>query len=174
MLLPDCGFQAEHTLLEVGLAFEERNRVRTLAPVRESVARRYPPRADDRDRAIKHYVLLAVKCRAEGVEAVEHITVGAEVVEHVTAEFANLEEMLLQGLQQADPMPSVEAALSVAGLILHSGKGTERVLEQAYEVAKRLGQDLSRADCCRCLGHISRLRTYYARGRVVRRGLGPI
>ena len=156
VLLPDCGIQAERTLLEVGLAYGDRNRVRMHEPVRHIVAGRHRPQADDLDRAIKYFVTLAAEFESKYSSAG-----GKEAVERITAESSNLEEMLLLGLQQPDPMPAVDAAQSVAGVTLFSGGGTSRVLEEAYEVAKRLGHELSRADCSRRLGDIAKRRGDY-------------
>ena len=74
-------------------------------PVRHSVAGRHRPQADDLDRAIKHFVTLAAEFESKYSSAG-----GREAIERITAESSNLEEMLLLGLQQPDPMPAVDAA----------------------------------------------------------------
>jgi len=159
MLLPGCGIrEEEHTLVGAGLAIEDEvdqhRRVYMRTPVRKSVMRQDPPLpllADDLERAIKHYVELAATFGPMyGRKG------GAAAVDRITPELANLEEMLLQGLDQPDPMPSIAAAQRVTDIILHSGRGTSRVLKKACEVAEKRGQKLDWADCCTRLGDIAR------------------
>jgi tetratricopeptide (TPR) repeat protein len=59
-LLPDSALAAATVLRQLGLAFGEAGRLRTLAPIREHVAASYPPDPVDLDRAVDHYARLAV------------------------------------------------------------------------------------------------------------------
>ena len=73
-LLPGGGLAAAAVLRQLGLAFGEGDRLRTLAPVREHVAAAHPPEAADLDRAIGHYARLAATTgnrvgRSGGAEA---------------------------------------------------------------------------------------------------------
>ncbi len=58
-LLPGAVLAAAAVLRQLGLAFGEGDRLRTLAPVREHVAAAHPPGPADLDQAIGHYAQLA-------------------------------------------------------------------------------------------------------------------
>ena len=58
-LLPKVGLAAAAILRQLGLAFGEGDRLRTLAPIREHVAATHRPRPADLDQAISHYAQLA-------------------------------------------------------------------------------------------------------------------
>ena len=58
-LLPGAGLGAAAVLRQLGLAFGEGDRLRTLAPVREHVAATHPPDPGDLDGAVSHYAQLA-------------------------------------------------------------------------------------------------------------------
>jgi hypothetical protein len=54
-LMPGTGLAAAATLRQVGLAFDEGDRLRTLAPIRDYVAAAYPPEPSDLAGAISRY-----------------------------------------------------------------------------------------------------------------------
>jgi tetratricopeptide (TPR) repeat protein len=58
-LLRDRGRPAATVLRQLGLAFDEGGRLRTLAPIREHIAASLPPEPTDLDRAVRHYAQLA-------------------------------------------------------------------------------------------------------------------
>jgi len=58
-LLPEDGLAGAAVLRQLGLAFGEGDRLRTLAPVREHVAAAHPPGPADLDQAVRHYAQLA-------------------------------------------------------------------------------------------------------------------
>ena len=58
-LLPEDGLAAAAVLRQLGLAFGEGDRLRTLAPVREHIAAAHPPDPGDLDQAVSHYAQLA-------------------------------------------------------------------------------------------------------------------
>ena len=58
-LLPGAGLAAAAVLRQLGLAFGEGDRLRTLAPVREHIAAAHPPGPADLDQAVSHYAQLA-------------------------------------------------------------------------------------------------------------------
>jgi tetratricopeptide (TPR) repeat protein len=58
-LLPGTGLAAASVLRQVGLAFGEGDRLRTLDPVREYIAATYPPATADLDRLVSYYAQLA-------------------------------------------------------------------------------------------------------------------
>ena len=58
-LLPGSGLAAAAVLRQLGLAFSEGDRLRTLAPIREHIAAAHPPQQADLDQAVGHYAELA-------------------------------------------------------------------------------------------------------------------
>ena len=58
-LLPEDGLAAAAVLRQLGLAFDEGERLRILAPVREHIAATHPPEPADLDRVVSHYAQLA-------------------------------------------------------------------------------------------------------------------
>jgi hypothetical protein len=90
-LLPQAGLAAAAVLRQVGLAFREGDRVRTLAPVREHVAAAHPPQAGDLDRAVGHYAQLAAATGGQvgGSD-------GARAAARLQAETGNIAAMLEQ------------------------------------------------------------------------------
>ena len=88
-LLPGGGLAAAAVLRQLGLAFGEGDRLRTLAPVREHVAAAHPPEAADLDRAIGHYARLAAttgnRVGSSG---------GAEAAARLQADTGNIAAML--------------------------------------------------------------------------------
>ena len=87
-LLPDSGLAAAAVLRQLGLAFDEGDRLRTLAPIREHVAAAHPPDPRDLDQAISHYAQLATTgCRVGGSD-------GARAAAGLQADTGNIAAML--------------------------------------------------------------------------------
>ena len=165
ILPPDCGYAAETILLGAALAFQDSDRLLVRAPVRESVAHCKPPGPDDLKRLIKHFVTMA-KTYGSWLGTWK----GADAVEKLGDEIANLEAILLKGLELKglellDPAPSIDAAVDVAAVILYSGLGTTEVLEKACNVAERCGDVLRQAHCIRQMGDVVQLRCEYPKAR---------
>jgi hypothetical protein len=57
-LLGDAGFDAEETLLRIGLAIERDNRLDLLSPVRDRCTRYHPPTPLDNAAWPRHYLAL--------------------------------------------------------------------------------------------------------------------
>jgi tetratricopeptide (TPR) repeat protein len=137
-LLPGCGNAAAATLRQVALAFDEARRVRVLAPIREHLALHHPPAAEDLTRAIDHYAGLATdlgpKAGKEG---------GAEAIAALAGETANIEHMLLAGLNRPVPRSVVEAAIAFARFQWLSGLGTAQPLDAAVEASRSIHDALA-------------------------------
>ncbi len=137
-LLPGFGNAAAATLRQVALAFDEARRLRTLAPIREHLATHHPPVAEDLARGIDHYAGLArdlgPKSGKEG---------GADAVAGLAAETANIEQMLLAGLNSPEPRSAVGAASAFAEFQRFSGLGTTQPLDAAIEASKPIDDALA-------------------------------
>jgi tetratricopeptide (TPR) repeat protein len=149
-ILPGAAERGASILRKVGLAFDERLRLRCLAPVRDHVASRHPPSADDLMAAIAHYTALAdVLGNRVGHGG------GAGAVARLVAESANLEAMILAGLSGHSPQDSITAALALGRFTRFTGLGSRRVQDAAYATASRLGDAPLQADCIKGLGDIA-------------------
>ena len=94
-LLPGAGLAAAAVLRQLGLAFSEGDRLRTLAPIREHTAGAHPPERADLDRAISHYVELAATTGGQVGRSA-----GAQAVARLQAETGNIAAMLEQAAAQ--------------------------------------------------------------------------
>ncbi|HWM90597.1 MAG TPA: tetratricopeptide repeat protein [Thermoanaerobaculia bacterium] len=142
LLLPGDGDEAAAALKAAGLAFEERGRVRVLAPVREAVRREHPPQEEDLDRAVDLYLERGVA--AEWIE-----------------EPGNIHSMLLLGLDGPDPEPAIRSALGLGDLVRSLGWGVSGLseLERARDVAREAGRDDLAALCAGMLGELAKTRS---------------
>jgi tetratricopeptide (TPR) repeat protein len=154
-LLPGAGEPAASSLRKVGLASDEDQRLRTLAPIRDYVHDRYKPSASDLKRAVTHYRSLGAQlgARAGAVG-------GAEASERLSAEMGNVDKMLHQGFQD-DPIPSIRAAISIASFMRFSGLGTTHLLESARAAAHRIGETDLEARVLKGIGHVALVRSDY-------------
>ena len=146
-LLPGSGNAAAATLRQVALAFDEAGRLRTLAPIREHAAAHHPPAPQDLAPTIDHYAGLAKelgpKCGTEG---------GAEGVARLSAERANIERMLLSGLQRPEPRAvgrgydSLRRIREVLGIGNDGAAGSRRALT----IARSIDDELAARAGTRC------------------------
>jgi tetratricopeptide (TPR) repeat protein len=141
LLLPGGG-EAAPVLMDASLAFEEHDRLRVLAPVREEVRREHPPREEDLDRAVALYLE-----RGAAVGWIE--------------EPGNIHSMLLLGLEGPDPEPAIRATLGLGDLLRSLGWGSGGLyeLERAGEVARDTGRDELAALCSALLGDLALARS---------------
>jgi len=159
-VLPDQGEAAAAVLRQTGLAFDEAERLRLLAPLREYIRRRYPPEPDDRERLLAHFVGLAAnladKVGGKG---------GAEAVQRLAPEAANMETLLLLGLESGHPAEVISAAYAWGEFIRFTGVGSARPIDQAAQVAETGGDLQSAANCIWRLGNIALARSDHAEAR---------
>jgi tetratricopeptide (TPR) repeat protein len=114
-LVPEESEDAASTLRRVGLAFDQAGRLRALAPVREHVQQGHPPQAEDRQRAIEHYLELAKLGERAGLED------GAEAIGRLAPEVGNLEATALMAFEAADPRAALEATRALVQLASITG-----------------------------------------------------
>jgi tetratricopeptide (TPR) repeat protein len=159
VLLPDHGYAAAHTLRGVGLASTLNGRIRVLAPVREHVARRDPPDAEDLERAQEHYLELAALGENVGREN------GVEAVRRLAPETGNLEALTLSCLAGPEAMGAMKAVLGLGRLYQWTGLGTSACLMPALKCARNAGDARQAADCLQRLGDIDLHRSDYDAAR---------
>lgn len=88
-LMSEDGLAAAGVLRQLGLAFSEGGRLRTLAPIREHIAATHTPEPADLDQAVAHYAQLAdTTGRQVGTSG------GAQAVERLQADTGNIADML--------------------------------------------------------------------------------
>jgi tetratricopeptide (TPR) repeat protein len=149
-ILPGAAERGASVLRKVGLAFDERQRLRSLAPIRDHVSRTHRPTEEDLTRAMAHYIGQAQNLGPRvGWEG------GAVAAVRLAAESANLEAMALEGLSGEDPRASIDAALALTEFWRYTGIGSTRVPAAACAVARRLGDASLHARCSWSLGHIA-------------------
>ena len=162
VLLPGRGARAAADLRRVGLAFddEENRRLRVLAPVREYTHLRHPPLAEGLDSAVDHFHSLAAEHGPNvGGEG------GAAAVARLASEVANLDAIILLGLEADDPKRSIRAACNLVNFIRFSGLGTALLLEQALVAAQTCEDKTLESDCTYHIGEIARRRSEFDRAR---------
>ena len=96
-LLPAAGLGAAAVLRQLGLAFDEADRLRTLAPIREHIAAAHPPPSADLDPAVSHYAQLAATTGNQVGSSG-----GAQAVARLQAETGNITAMLERAAPIAD------------------------------------------------------------------------
>jgi tetratricopeptide (TPR) repeat protein len=150
LILPGIAERGASILRKVGLAFDERQRVRCLAPVRDYAASAHPPIQDDVTQAVAHYISLVQDLgRRVGKEG------GAEAVVRLVAESANVEAMILAGLSGERPRASIEGALALVQFTRFTGIGSTRVQAASCAAASRLNDPSLHAQCIHGLGLIA-------------------
>ncbi len=149
-VMPDGGDAAAMTARKAGLIQDEAGRMRLLAPLREYLRRKYPPEDSDRGRLVSHFVGLA-----EELAGKVGRTGGAEAANRLTPEAANVESLILMGLDSAEASASIEAVIAWAEFMRFTGVGSEAPVERAAAVALSENDLLSGATCLRRLGDIA-------------------
>jgi tetratricopeptide (TPR) repeat protein len=115
-LLADDAEDAAATLRQLGLAFDENARLRTLAPVREYVAQSYPPSDHDLLQVVRHYCELAGK---EGWQVGSQG--GARSAQRLLSDTGNLNLMLRRAVGLVPPSQLAEAILGLIEFMRFTG-----------------------------------------------------
>lgn len=147
-LLPKAGRRAAGTLRDLGLAHDEGPRLRVLAPLREHAVANHPARPEDRERAVGHFTALAADGEKAGWSG------GREAIARLIPEVANVEAMLVHGLNGDHWLNAVEGALGYGKFALTSGHGTLLPLDRAVEAARGWSDTFRLARCLDRIGDI--------------------
>ena len=174
-IYPGHGIRAAATLRQVGLAFDEANRLRLLAPLREYVQREHLPDADDLQTVLLHFNGLASLGEKAGTEG------GSLAIARLAPEVENIEKTIERSLEGAENNGAIEAAISLGELARFTGLGTTVLLENSIVAAHTRGDDTLAARCRFRLGDIALARsdhegarTRYEEALPLYRGVGDI
>jgi hypothetical protein len=149
-------YAAARTLRLVGLAHQDDQRLRMLAPLREYVRVHHPPEDSVLNAFINYFATMAAQLGSRiGYEG------GEDSIRRLTDERANIESMILQGLEREDPQPAIDAILALRNFMRFSGLGNPRIMEKARDAAHRKGKTLDEANCIRIMGDIALARSQH-------------
>lgn len=154
-VMPGEGEQAAATLRKVGLAFDQGDRLRTLAPIREYARQALEASPQDIERVVAYYLERARLGDLVGRSG------GADTVRRLKLELGNLEAILLEGLRFSSLDSVVDSATALANFFRSTGFGGSSILQQIGEVARTDGIPLLEARCRRSLGDIALWRSDY-------------
>jgi tetratricopeptide (TPR) repeat protein len=150
------GPAAASVLRKLGLIFDESERLRLLAPLREYVRAKYEPEPFDQQRLVSHFVEMAEtlgdKVGEEG---------GAEAIHQLTPEAFNIEEILSFELKKRAPQKAIKATLAWSGFVIFTGIGSTVVLEHAATTALNNNLLALTASCVFRLGEIAVIHSDY-------------
>ena len=153
-LLPQDGLAAAAVLRQLGLAFGEGDRLRTLAPVREHVAATHEPETADLDQAVSHYARLAAETGREvgGAD-------GALAAARLQAETGSIAAMLERAAADGRTEELAEAVYSLAEYWRFTGFTQPALINVARQAIEAHGTTFQQAKALRVLGDLARDRS---------------
>ncbi len=149
-LLPEAALAAAAVLRQLGLAFGEGDRLRTLAPVREHIAAAHPPAPADLERAISHYAQLAAVTGGQvgGSD-------GARAVARLQAETGNIAAMLEQAAADERIGELAGSLYGLANYWRHTGFTQPALAEVAEQAIEAHGTTVQQAQTWKALGDLA-------------------
>ena len=164
-LMPQTGLAAANVLRQLGLAYDEGDRLRTLAPIREHVAATYPPEPADLDLAVSRYARLAATTgrqvgRSEGAQAAARLQ----------ADTGNITTMLEHAAADRQTGVLADALYGLAEYWRSTGFIQPSLAQLAEEAITAHGTTSQRAKTFTGLGTLARYRSDFdgARARFER------
>jgi hypothetical protein len=148
-LLPGSGLAAAAVLRQLGLAFSEGGRLRTLAPVREHIAGAHRPGRVDLDRAVAHYAQLAATTGDQVGRSA-----GTEAVARLQAETGNIAAMLGQAAAQERTGELADAMRGMAGYWRFTGFTQPALVRLAEQAIAAHGTVIQQANTWKALGDL--------------------
>ena len=139
--------------MRVGLAYEEGERLRVPAPVREYVREAVEPEEKDLAQAMEHYGELA---RTLGPKAGREG--GKEAIARLAPETANADAMIREGLKGSAALRWIDTAVALTDFARFSERSSPSPLGAAREAARALGDLPREAECLFNLGIIAQVR----------------
>ena len=153
-LLPEDGLAAAAVLRQLGLAFGEGDRLRTLAPVREHIAANHPPDPADLDQAVSHYAQLAgVTGGQVGRRG------GARAVARLQAETGNIAAMLERAAAAGRVDELAESLFGLVEYWRHTGFTQPALAEVAERAIEAHGTPFQRAQTWKAFGDLAYYRS---------------
>jgi tetratricopeptide (TPR) repeat protein len=153
-LLPEDGLAAAAVLRQLGLAFGEGDRLRTLAPVREHIAAAHPPAPADLNQAVSHYAqLAAVTGRQVGRRG------GARAVARLQAETGNIAAMLERAAAAGQVDELADGMYGLAQYWRYTGFIQPALAEVAERAIEAHGTPFQQAQTWRTLGDLAYYRS---------------
>jgi tetratricopeptide (TPR) repeat protein len=160
VLLLNGGLAGAAVLRQLGLVFDEADRLRTLAPVREHIAAAHPPQPADLDTAVGHYAQLAATTgRQVGTG------VGAQAVARLQAETGNITAMLTQAAVDRRTKDLSSAIWGLAQYWRFTGVAQPQLAQAALEAVSGHGTPGQQADIWFSLGNVALARSDYDTAR---------
>ena len=153
-LLPGSGLGAAAVLRQLGLAFGESGRLRTLAPVREHIAAAHPPQDADLDQAVSHYAQLAYQTgRQVGGRD------GALAVARLQADTGNIAAMLERAAAHDEIGELADAVCGMAEYWRYTGFTQPALATLADQAIQARGTAFQQAQTSRVLGDLAYYRS---------------
>jgi len=150
------GPAAASVLRKLGLVFDESERLRLLAPLREYVYAQKKPEPYDEQRLASHFIEIAEALGSKiGQEG------GEEAIQQLTPEAFNIEEVLSLELKKRKPKKVIETTLTWSEFIKNTGIGSSRLLKQALIIAGNNNLLVFAAECSFQIGEIAFSRSDY-------------
>jgi class 3 adenylate cyclase/tetratricopeptide (TPR) repeat protein len=132
--VPDRAARGAARLRQQALAFDDGERLRMLAPIREHIAAHHPPRDDDRDRLLDLWERLAVTDRkAVGTHG------GGDTAQRLNVEAANVEAGVAELVALGRVDAAGRAAIGLANYYAFSGAPAGRGLQLVMDAAESAG-----------------------------------
>jgi tetratricopeptide (TPR) repeat protein len=155
-LLPGGGLAAAGVLRQVGLAFSEGGRLRTLAPVREHIAAAHPPEPADLDRAVGHYAKLAATAGGQVGRSA-----GAQAATRLQAETGNIAAMLEQAAAQGRIGELADAMQGMVEYWRYTGFTQPVLITLAEQAIAAHGTIIQQANTWKAFGNLAYDRSDY-------------
>ena len=154
VLLPGAGLGAAAVLRQLGLAFDEAARLRTLAPVRDHLAAAHPPHTADLNVAVGHYAQLATTAGGQvGTSG------GAAAVARLQAETGNITAMLTQAAADRRTQDLAGALSGLAGYWRFTGATQPQLAQTILQAITTHGTTRHHADALLALGTLALYRS---------------
>ncbi len=151
------GPAAAAVLRKLGLIYDESDRLRLLAPLREYVRAKYQPESFAQQRFASHFITMVETLGGKIFE-----DGGAEAIQQLTPEAFNIEEILFWELKEKTPKRAIEAIITWSEFAQSTGIGSTKLLEKATEAASKFNIVLS----ARCLFEIGRIANLHSEDEI--------
>jgi tetratricopeptide (TPR) repeat protein len=149
-LLPQDGLAAAGVLRQLGLAFAEGDRLRTLAPIREHAAATHQPGPADLDRTVGHYAWLAA-ATGDQVGGAD----GAQAAARLQAETGNIAAMLERAAADARTGELADAMYGLAEYWRITGFTQPALINIAGQAIQAHGTPVQQAKTWKAFGDLA-------------------